>query len=149
MICHWQCISHSLNFSLYIGCLSTLQCKTIFYHNRDLDTQALVVPALAPVPFFIVFIYFTSIFISSYKPGFPIRDSRPPSVLVAKNEILRPAPADLAANVGHRPPARDLGSRMSIPKPRTHNRVVIKPISCWVNLTSAKPPLARALSYPA
>ena len=40
-------------------------------HNRDLDTQALVVPALAPVPFFIVFIYF--IFISSYKPGFPIR----------------------------------------------------------------------------
>ena len=117
-------------------------------HNRDLDTQALVVPALAPVPFFIVFIYFTSIFISSYKPGFPIRDSRPPSVLVAKNEILRPAPADLAANVGSSPPW-DLGSRMTTPKPRTHDRVAIKPISCWVNLTSAKPPLARALSYPA
>ena len=115
-------------------------------HNRDLDTQALVVPALAPVPFFIVFIYF--IFISSYKPGFPIRDSRPPSVLVAE-ERNSPSRPDLAANVGHRPPARDLGSRMTTPKPRTHNRVVIKPISCWVNLTSAKPPLARALSYPA
>ena len=125
MICHWQCISHSLNFSLYIGCLSTLQCKTIFYHNRDLDTQALVVPALAPVPFFIVFIYFTSIFISSYKPGFPIRDSRPPSVLVAKNEILRPAPADLAANVGSSPPCqgprvKDDHTQTSHPQPSRH-----------------------------
>ena len=92
-------------------------------HNRDLDTQALVVPALAPVPFFIVFIYF--IFISSYKPGFPIRDSRPPSVLVAKNEILRPAPADLAANVGSSPPCqgprvKDDHTQTSHPQPSRH-----------------------------
>ena len=96
-------------------------------HNRDLDTQALVVPALAPVPFFIVFIYFTSIFISSYKPGFPIRDSRPPSVLVAKNEILRPAPADTAANAGSSPPCQPEGPRVkddhtqtSHPQPSRH-----------------------------
>ena len=86
-------------------------------------------PALAPVPFFIVFIYF--IFISSYNPqaGFPIRDSesRPPSVLELKNETLRPAPADLAANVGSSPPyqgprVKDDHTQTSHPQPTRSSR---------------------------
>ena len=91
-------------------------------HNRDLDTQALVVPALAPVPFFIVFIYFTSIFISSYKPGFPIRDSRPPSVLVAEERNSPSRPGRLGRQCRVSPPyqgprVKDDHTQTSHPRP--------------------------------
>ena len=83
-----------------------------------------------PGPGATVYIYllvFQVIFIYNFKlkPGFPIRDSRPPSVLVAKNEILRPAPADLAANVGSSPPCqgprvKDDHTQTSHPQPSRH-----------------------------
>ena len=43
---------------------------------------------------------FLYLFIFIHKPCFPIRDSRPPSVLELKNETLRPARAAPADNVG-------------------------------------------------